>query len=151
MREQLGLLSDVQYAESLADTIMDPDHPDHAVEVAAFRSPELAKRSLVATRYLIDHVNSTLKHPAGQSNAQRDRAAAHFRDRVGMERRLLEQIVTGLAAQTGRLDTSPNPRRRAMERLANLHYDEFRALVREEEEKRKRARQEAKARERRGG
>ena len=86
----LARLSDVSYAESLADCIMDPD----PVERAAFRSPALVERSVIAAKYLIETTNSRIRAQAPlESNRAWERRAAHFRDRVGMERRLLDRVV----------------------------------------------------------
>ena len=47
--------------------------------------------------------------------------------------RLLDAILTGLRAQGGALPNAPSARARARRRLAELHPEEFLALVREEE------------------
>lgn len=117
---ELSALTDKRYAEALADCVMDPD----PVEQAAFRSPELAPRSMVAARYLIDHVNTAIRREGESGRARR---AEHFRDRVGMERRMLEAV----AGSNG--ESAVNPRGRAMRRLAQAHPREFLALVREEQ------------------
>lgn len=151
VKQQLSALTDQAYAEALADCVMDPD----PFEQAAFRSPELAQRSLIAARYLIDNVNSQIRQRQDESKGAWGARAAHFRTRVGMERRILDAIVTGLRAQAGVLSNAPNPRARAMRRLAQLHPEEFLRLVREEQqadkeraaaakEERKRLRREAK-------
>lgn len=113
VRRLLLLTDDRAYAQALADSIMDPI----AEEQAAFRSPELAQRSLVATRFLIDDVNAAIQRKADESTKSWRSRADHFRNRVGMERRLLEAIVDGLRAQRGILPAQPNPKARAMRRL----------------------------------
>lgn len=153
--EQFQGYPDQQYAEALADNVMDPD----PVETAAFRSEQLAQRSLVAARYLIDNVNNQLRRKEGESGKAWAARAEHYRTRIGMERRLLETIVAGLRARAGIVPNAPNPRGRAMRELARRHPQEYLALVREEQERdqeraraakeeRKRLRKEAKARER---
>ena len=131
MIEQLTVLGDVQYAEALADCVMDPE----PTEQAAFRSDALANRSLIAARYLIDHVNSTIRRNEAESNGSWAKRAEHYRNRVGMERRLLETIVAGIRAQRGMLAAPPNPRGRALKELARRYPQEFLAIVREEQEK----------------
>lgn len=137
--EHLDALSDVAFAEALADNIMDPD-PD---ETAAFRSPQLVNRSADATRYLLARVNTEFRQRPGESRGSWGKRAAAYRDRVGLERRRLETIIAGLKAQNGILTAPPNPRGRAMRELARRHSAEFLAIVREEQEKdRERARAE---------
>lgn len=120
------------FAEALADNIMEPD----PVETAAFRSEELAFKSLAATRYLIENTRSVLARRRRGSEQQR--RTEGFLQKVGYERRLLENIVNGLRAQRGMLPNQPNPRRRAERRLVseNLAGDvkrgRFRELVEEE-------------------
>lgn len=137
----LSSRNDTDYAEALADCIMDPE----PVEVAAFRSSQLAYRSLVACRYLIDHANTTIAYrkqleESGQTvddmtTKWKQRATARFRDRVGMERRLLEQIIAGDAARNGRISNAPSAQGRALRRLKQLHLDEFQRLKDEEQAK----------------
>lgn len=144
------------FAEALADNIMEPD----PAETAALRSEELAMKSLVAARFLIDNTNVVLR--TKQRGTDEHRRTEHFINSVGRERRLLESIVQGLRAQHGILPTAPNPRGRAMRRLVNENMrgdvakGRFRELVIEEtevdrqrkvreKEERKRARREARA------
>lgn len=129
MSNSLAMLTDRAFAEALADNVMYPD----PLEQAAFRSPVLADRSLAACRFLIAEVNSTIRQREGETRGAWLRRAEHFRHRVGMERRLLEAITAGLRAQRGVLPASPNPRARAMRRLATLHPERFLELVREEQ------------------
>lgn len=132
----LSGLENVPYAESLADNIMDPD----PVETAAFRSPELAKRSLAASEHLLDDVNARLRRgaPAGESAKSFERRAGYFRQNVGIERRLLRAIVDGQRAARGIVPNAPKPRGRAMRRLAQLNLagdvpkGTYARLVREE-------------------
>lgn len=123
-------LPDQQFAEALADCVMDPD----PVEQAAFRSDDLALRALVAARYLIDNVNATIRQRADESGKAWALRAEHYRNRIGMERRLLESIVAGIRARDGQIMAAPNPRGRAMRRLAEKHPQEFLELVRDEQE-----------------
>jgi hypothetical protein len=53
---------------------------------------------------------------------------------VRQERRILEAVIQGLRAQHGVLPNAPNPRGRALRRLAALHPQEYLRLVREEQE-----------------
>lgn len=78
--------------------------------------------------------------------------------KVGHERRLLELRVNGIRAEKGLLPNAPNPRQRALRRLAseNLAADvpkgRFRQLVEEEQEvdrERKRAAKKQRQQERR--
>lgn len=143
------------FAEALADNIMEPD----PVETAAFRSDDLAFKSLVATRYLIENTQSILRRRRRGSVAQR--RTEGFIQKVGRERRVLENIVNGIRARTGVLPNTPNPRQRAMRRLWNENMKgpvpagRYRELLNEEveavaERKRqaKKARQEARKAER---
>lgn len=122
------------FAELLADNIMEPDE----VETAAFRSDELAFQSLAAARYLIDNANAVMRRRRRGSAEQR--GTERFIQAVGRERRILENIVNGLRAKKGMLPSAPNPRQRALRRLAteNLKGDvpqgRFRELVLEEVE-----------------
>lgn len=156
--DQLSALSDQAYAEALADCVMLPDE----FEQAAFRSEQLAQRSLIAARYLLDNVNTQIRQRPDESKGAWGQRASHFRNRVGMERRILDAIVTGLRAQLGILPAAPNPRARAMRRLWSenmrgpIPAGRFRELLEEEQqrdadarraakEERKRQRREAKA------
>lgn len=137
----LAELDDEGFADALADCIMRPD----PVEQAAFRSPQAAERSLIAARYLIDNVNSTIRKNDGESDGSWRHRAEHFRNRVGMERRMLQAIVDGLRAQQGRLPNAPNPRARAREVLARRHPQEYLSILRELEEAERQRKREAKA------
>jgi len=130
--EYLSSRTDEDFRDALADNIEDPVD----VETAAFRDVQLAYRSLAAARFLIDHANTTIAlKMADQSKKARVRGSARFRDRVGMERRLLESIVAGDRARNGILTNAPSAQGRALRRLKQLHLDEFQALKREEQEK----------------
>jgi hypothetical protein len=125
--------SDERFAESLADNIMDP-MPE---ETAAFRSPELVARSVAAAKYLIDHVNTVIRTKTGDETSDKDvrRRREAFRNRVGYERRLLEEILRSEELQRGIIRNAPNPRARALRRLKQRHLAEYQDLVREETEK----------------
>jgi hypothetical protein len=140
------------FAEALADNIMEPV----IEETAAFRSEELAYYSLAATRYLIENARSVLtRRRRGSTEKARTEG---FMQKVGHERRLLELRVNGIRAEKGLLPNAPNPRQRALRRLAseNLAGDvpkgRFRQLVEEEQEvdrERKRAAKKQRQQERR--
>lgn len=123
------------FAEALADNIMEP----LPVDTAAFRSEELAFESLAATRYLIDNAKSVLARRRRGSRQQMRTEA--YMQKIGMERRLLELRVNGIRAEKGMLPNQPNPRQRAMRRLAteNLQGDVPKGRIRDllEEEKQK--------------
>jgi hypothetical protein len=141
--DRLAALTEVAFAEALADNIMEPD----ADEVAAFRSPELVVRSLDATKYLLARVNTEFQQRPGESRGSWGKRAAAYRDRVGLERRRLETIVAGLRAQRGILTAPPNPRGRAYRELARRHPEEYLEIVREQQDKdRQRKREEKEAR-----
>jgi hypothetical protein len=132
------------FAEALADNVMEPD----LVETAAFRSEELAFYSLAATRYLIENARSVL---ARRRRASTEKARTEgFMQKVGHERRLLELRVNGIRAEKGMLPNAPNPRQRAMRRLAseNMAADvpkgRFRQLFDEEVEVDKQRKRDAK-------
>jgi hypothetical protein len=122
------------FAEALADNIMEPD----PIETDAFRSDELAFQSLAAARYLIDNANSVMNRRRRGSREQR--GTERFLQMVGRERRILENVVNGIRARKGMLPNAPNPRQRALRRLAteNLAGDvprgRFRDLVIEEQQ-----------------
>lgn len=160
--DALEVRSPVEFAEALADNIMEPD----PIETQAFRSEDLAFKSLKAARYLIDHSGAVMKHRRRGSKQQQ--ATREFMNRVGQERRLLEYIVNGIRAAKGQIPNAPNPRQRALRRLAteNLKGDvprgRFRELMIEEQEidkerkrqaklEQKQRRQEAKKRDRGNG
>lgn len=114
------------------------DREELAVEQAAFRSPQLVNRSLAAARLLLDETNATLRRGRRDDEtktqwADRQRRLKHFVLNVGRERRLLEQIITGLRAQSGVLPNAPNPRQRAFERLAKEHPKQYLQLLRYEQ------------------
>lgn len=147
------------FAEALADNIMDPD----PVETAAFRSDELAFQALAAARYLIENSQVIMRQRRRGTAAKR--GTENFIQQVGRERRILENIVNGMRAKKGMLPNAPNPRQRALRRLAteNLKGDvpmgRFRDLIEEEiqadrdrKKEQKRARQlERRAAKERGG
>lgn len=122
------------FAEAVADNIMDPV----TEETAALRSDELAPKTLIAVRFLIDHTLNATKRPPKGSDAERRRN--HFLTSVNRERRVLEMIVAGIRAKNGVLPNAPNPRARALQRLANENLagdvprGRFRDLLNEEEE-----------------
>lgn len=102
------------FADRLATNVLDPD----PVETEAFFSKDLAYKSLVAARYLIQHANSyKVRRRRG---SQKQLATEVFVQKVGRERSLLQNAVNGYLALDGRLPAQPNPRRRAEKRLWNL-------------------------------
>lgn len=113
---QLQALTDQAYAQSLADCVVDPEPVEHA----AYRSDELAERSLAAAVFLVNTTNSLMKNGPSRDDPAWVHRTQHFLNRIGMERRLLGTIVDGMYARQGRVKNAPNPRRRAQERLWNL-------------------------------
>lgn len=99
------------FAEDLADNIMEPLELD----TRAFRSDELAFKSLAAAKYLIDRANEQARRH--RANSAKQRATIAFRQKVAREGRILENVVNGIKARNGILPAAPNPRRRAKERL----------------------------------
>lgn len=99
------------FAEDLADNIVEPI----ALDTAAFRSDELAFKSLAAANYLIDRTNEQARRH--RANSDKQRATIAFGHKVARERRILENVVNGIKARNGILPAAPNPRRRAKERL----------------------------------
>ncbi|WP_199424596.1 hypothetical protein [Actinotalea solisilvae] len=126
MVRELAELRERQFVEAFSENVGD----ERRIETQAFRSPELAVRSLTAARQLVDNVNSAIRAREGESNKQWQRRAEGFRAAVGRERRLLEAIVAGLRAQEGVLPAAPNPRARAFRELARNHPEEYVRLVR---------------------
>ena len=132
--DALEVRDPLEFAEALADNIMETD----PIETLAFRSDELAFKSLKAARYLLDHSGAVLQRRRRGSREQQ--ATREFMNRVGAERRLLESIVNGIRAKKGLNPNAPNPRQRALRRLAteNLKGDvprgRFRELMIEEQE-----------------
>lgn len=122
------------FAEQLADNIMDPD----PVETAAFRHPDLAFKSEIATRYLLENARSVLARR--RRGSQEQRRTEMFLSRVNMERRFLKLVTDGQRAQRGQLPAQPNPRQRALRKLAseNLAGDvpkgRFRVLLEQEKQ-----------------
>lgn len=99
------------FAEALADNIVEPE----AVDTQAFRSNDLAFQALAAADYLVQR--STEQVARFRRDSVRQRGVMQFRAKVARERRLLENITTGIKATQGILPAAPNPRRRAKERL----------------------------------
>lgn len=154
---QLERMSDTAFAESLADYVMtnlrkpDPEDyastsayerdlqdwadlaDDHAVEQAAFRSDTLAIRSFYAAEMLIKQANTLLQRRSDEKGKDWQARTAHYRTRVGMERRLLGVRVDGIRAAKGILPSQPNPRARALENLSRRHSKEFLQLLRYEQ------------------
>jgi hypothetical protein len=133
-----------EFAEALADNIMEPD----PVETAAFRSDELAFLSYTGARYLIDHSNEVLRDRRRGSRQAHD--TRRFQMEVGRERRILESIVNGIRAKKGMLPNQPNIRRRAERRLVQenlkgpVPQGRFIELLREEEEREQQRKRDAK-------
>jgi hypothetical protein len=115
--EYLEGQTDARFQQSLADCIMDPDD----LEQAAFRSEQLAFRSLAAAKTLIEQTNRLLVRKQGESTKGWQVRTEHFRTRVGMERRILQTITDGIRARDGFVASAPNPVQRAMRRLAQLN------------------------------
>lgn len=128
----LGGETDRTFQQALADNILDP----HPVMTDVFRHPRLAKRSLLATRYLIDQANASNLHPDPDEPQSKRRSRARFRNLVGAERRLLEELVAAERARLGLdISSAPSARGRALRRLKQRHLQEFQELTRQEEEK----------------
>lgn len=133
------------FAEALADNIAEPLD----IETAAFRSDDLAFKSLAAANYLIDRTNEVVRRH--RRNSDKQRASIAFGHKVARERRILENIVGGIKARNGILPTAPNPRRRAQQRLWNeamkggpIPAGRWRELLDEEVEKDRARRKQAK-------
>lgn len=99
------------FAEELADNIVEPLELD----THAFRSDELAFKSLAAATYLIERTKEQARRH--RANSDKQRATIAFGHKVARERRILENVVNGIKARSGILPAAPNPGRRAKERL----------------------------------
>ncbi|HET7386189.1 MAG TPA: hypothetical protein VFJ19_05930 [Nocardioidaceae bacterium] len=132
------------FSEALADNIMEPD----PVETEAFRSDQLVFKSLAAVRYLQENAQSVLKRR--RRGSQQKRRTEGFIQKVGYERRILENVRNGVRARKGLLPNAPNPRQRALRRLASENLagatpqGRFRVLVIEEQDKDKERKRQAK-------
>jgi hypothetical protein len=121
---QLGaILIEEDFANRMVQNIAEPTAPMQR----AFRSPELARRSYTAARFMIKKFNKQIAQRELTLSSSREpfeeykrwrRNVERLRDAVGLEQRHLEEIIRGMNASEGVLSTSPNPRQRALERLA---------------------------------
>ena len=145
----LAAMTDDRFVDALRDRIGDPD-PD-PIEVAAFRSPELAERTLIALNYALREMASIEATVGRDSTAQKRRARQAYRSLLSRERAFVETIVNELNARKGIARNASNPRRRALERLAQLNYagdvprGKFKELYDEERQKDTDARRAARA------
>ncbi|HET9653821.1 MAG TPA: hypothetical protein VFP72_00570 [Kineosporiaceae bacterium] len=148
----MGMQSERQYQEYVSDVLGDRD-PDE-VTLAAIRSPQLVRRTLDALTAIINQINIDLavNRRTRERDAEWERAALRVQNRYGMERNAVQRIVNEIDEREGRRG-KPNPRARAMERLATenlagpVPQGRFRDLLEEEkakvEARRKAARQAA--------
>jgi hypothetical protein len=124
-----------EFASAVADNVLEPD----PAETEALRSDALILKSLSACEQLLARTEQDLRRRR-RGSAER-RRTLHFFEAVGRERRLLERIVAGRRAEKGILPNAPNPRQRALRRLAdeNLKGDvpqgRFRDVLEEEKER----------------
>lgn len=98
----------------------------------AFRSDELAFQTRAALRSMIDSANAQINDRS--KTAEQARRAEQFRNRVGYERRILDQVCAGIQARTGVLPNQPNPRQRAFEALAKECPVRYLELLREKQD-----------------
>lgn len=145
----LELRDRTSFAEELADNIVEPD----PVDTAAFRSDELAFKSLAAAIYLLQRTEEQIARHRRDRNRKKEVDAGRFGVKVQYERRLLQNITDGIKARNGIVPTAPNLRRRAMDRLVNENLagdvprGRFRQILEEEKAKEaERKKQEKKAR-----
>lgn len=123
----LSALTEEDYARWLGDNLVE----EHAVDTAAFRSPELVERTWAALRALLA---STQKRLNNETDRQRKQRTQYFVTRASQERRIVEAIRDGLRAQRGILSAAPNPRARAARELQRNHPVEYLELVRKHEQ-----------------
>lgn len=121
----------LKFTEALMDCLMDPV----PAEVLAFRSDALAEKTLAACVQLLDQLNQQIaSNGKGMRRFEGLRGAAlaaeqrawrqdvfRIREAVGIERRLVQDIVRGMRARNGQLGFAPNPRGRAMRELVRLN------------------------------
>lgn len=149
----LSGLTDDKFSNALADAIMhDPErYPDEvddlygqnspdpipvSAALAAFRGPDLIRRSYPSTKYLIDFTHVVIKHAPPQDGLTAKKARMfreQFINRVGRERGTLKIALDGWYAQKGIVRSAPNPKARAARELRQLHLREYQKLVRKYE------------------
>lgn len=139
----LDQLPDVKYAEVVANVVMSRPEDLDVDAQAAMRTPALVAKSLAAVRFHIDQANARLKRSEGEDVREWRRRQEHFKHRMGVERRLLENVQQGVLAQRGIVPNRPNPRQRAMERLKEKHYEDFKRFLEDEKARAKRERKAA--------
>ena len=118
-----AVIDERKYAEMLADSIMTPvGNVLDAAKVLAFRDPRLINRSVAAANLLVNQVNSDMRHRVGPDASNKDlaRRTEVYKAMVGRERQLLKEVLKGLKAARGILDSSPNPRARASSIALNI-------------------------------
>lgn len=119
--EYFTSMSDDRYARALAQNIAKPV-PE---ETAALRSRSLAVRTEAACRSIIATNAAKIQHVLVGMNTEvalKRARIAHFIGKVRREQALVQSIITEADAQRGILRNAGNPRRRAMERLAQLNF-----------------------------
>ncbi|MEQ7008452.1 hypothetical protein ABN028_19960 [Actinopolymorpha sp. B17G11] len=124
---QLKDLPDDDFIRAVRDFLRRPDDD----EAAALRSDAIVQRTHWAILYLRDNVRTSLEHEAEGSD--RKRGMELLRNAIRREERLTLLRVNGLRAKTGQMPMAPNPRGRAMRRLAAEYPVEFLKLLREEQ------------------
>lgn len=130
MIEELSALTDEQFTRALGRNLTDED----PVETAAFRSPELVQRTAIAARHLVAQTATTLKRRSDESNSAWQARAKRFRLVAEREQAVCTTIINGLRAQSGVLPNAPQPRSRALRRLARENPVRFLEILREEQE-----------------
>jgi len=124
--------SDPAFAQALAENVLDPD----PVATAAFRSPQLATRSLSAARFVINRANNRIRNADSTPDPARTRyVQTRLRDAVGFERASIQAVVDNMVDDPrGAHGNAPSARSRAMRRMAREDPVRFLRFRREAEE-----------------
>ncbi|MFB7890406.1 hypothetical protein ACFCZ3_20370 [Cellulosimicrobium cellulans] len=130
MIEELSALTDNDFARALGENLTD----ENPVETAAFRSPELVQRTAIAARHLVAQTATTIKRRSDESNSAWQARAKRFRLLAEREQAVCTTIINGFRAQNGVLPNAPQPRSRALRRLARENPVRFLEILREEQE-----------------
>ncbi|MFF4276108.1 hypothetical protein [Streptomyces sp. NPDC001536] len=140
----LDQLTDEDFAREFAALVQDLPADERKVSRTvtglAFRSDELSRRSMKAAKELHRGAEQYLLPVDGESRTAHEKRLAEFRARMETEQVLLQVVMDAYPARRGRMPTRRNPRRRAADRLAKLHPEQYLELLREEEAKDREAR-----------
>jgi hypothetical protein len=123
---ELDQLPNREFTRAFREYVVDQS----SLEQAAYRSYQLAEKSLAAAKKIMNDVNADLRRREKQ-DADWAASARRFRNLVGQEAGLIRSVVAALRQQAGHPVNSPNLRWQAAIELTKRHPVEYLEILRD--------------------